>query len=986
MNDSTVGSAASAPGCSSRIPLVPIRYAVLPGDGKSAQYRYSGSGYELENGFPALREASYTLRALRPGYVYVFMSGPKGEKMVVHEHDGQGHYKELNYTGLENYHKRDAFRAGRSMSWVWADTCPDTASEVWIAYSTHLWTNRITTRICSDKSARAIHMQKVDMKELTSGEKSPSKQKHLLPAEGLGKWVEDYKPRDKRLPLGWSCHSIGDDLPLGTIIAEGKNYPITQPRVPAVVALFDPQGISIDLALIAAARKHQILDVQAKRTVDDQQEFPACMRLDVEKLAIGSADFHRKNLTATILEETLKLLSTTPAKDVERIVKQRSDWHRAQPRGHRVPGNDELAYQVLTDKNLSLGGERLAKRIDAAKYNEFLALRQKADQELKTLLAHFDVACTNHDGWLATAETEHKITAHSIAAALDLHDRDNKISAQGLEQSIAILMNGMGSPLPGRHDQDPRFKRLERWVSNDGSPIYIALAAYNPFKEKADAVGGLLGAKDQVIEELYGKFPAAVNSTDLIAQDVTTVVMKKLHGKTRWDRSQTLRQQVQAAAQEANAQKVMGLLSARYRITDTKVKLDALSIEVRNYLDRGMAEIQHSTEVVTTGSRTVTIKQTQTIRVRPTLKSLGVTSGGGVLNAGMLYFNMINLTIALEKLKKEPATSDVLNFVSAVLGTISAMAATGVSLRSIYVASAARFSQSLPGAAFGTGVTSTLSSKLFGRALGWPGIILGVITDGYSGYEKLNAGNSTAAAYTWGGGIALAIGSAAMLEGGIALGSAMAGVGTAAGASATIPVAGWIAAAVILIGGAMVIGAMWLMSRANKENHTPMELWAARSVFGNRKNDGQVRQGIKLDSQKRLPGYASLSDEIKGWYQGYFGPVLLDASQAKSLGWNGIDSAWHDNYFEADKAEFAVLFPGFVQDQSTWQGKLASRAPLPITDATTQCRHVKAGLILHFNHKIGATDSDRISLEVTYKPNQGWDETAVTTAAFELID
>lgn len=186
MNDPKAGSATGAPGCGSRIPLVPIRYAVLPGDSKSEQYKYSGSGYELEKGFPALREASYTLRALRPGYVYVFMSGPKGEKMVVHEHDGNGHYKELNYTGLENYHKRDAFRAGRSMSWVWADTCPDTASEVWIAYSTHLWTNRTTARICSDKSVRAIHMQKVDMMELTSGEKVLPNRSMPCLRKGLG--------------------------------------------------------------------------------------------------------------------------------------------------------------------------------------------------------------------------------------------------------------------------------------------------------------------------------------------------------------------------------------------------------------------------------------------------------------------------------------------------------------------------------------------------------------------------------------------------------------------------------------------------------------------------------------------------------------------------------------------------------------------------------------------------------------------------------
>lgn len=54
--------ALSPPNCGwNRIPILPIRYAVVPRDTESGSTRYADSGYALDTAFPALTRSVYTL-------------------------------------------------------------------------------------------------------------------------------------------------------------------------------------------------------------------------------------------------------------------------------------------------------------------------------------------------------------------------------------------------------------------------------------------------------------------------------------------------------------------------------------------------------------------------------------------------------------------------------------------------------------------------------------------------------------------------------------------------------------------------------------------------------------------------------------------------------------------------------------------------------------------------------------------------------------
>ncbi|MFJ2986212.1 hypothetical protein ACIPFI_27875, partial [Pseudomonas sp. NPDC087039] len=332
-------------------------------------------------------------------------------------------------------------------------------------------------------------------------------------------------------------------------------------------------------------------------------------------------------------------------------------------------------------------------------------------------------------------------------------------------------------------------------------------------------------------------------------------------------------------------------------------------------------------------------------------------------------------------------------FAASIFGVIGATGATLVSVRATQKALMLRLGYTGLGMAFGNGLLKLLGSKLFARGSGYPAIFLGLLSDGSKAFNQKEQGDLIAGTYTFAGGASIAIGSAVALEGGLAI----------VGAASFISFAALAATGIVLLGAAVIVGGLYLHSKASERIHTPLELWAARSIFGTRLNDGEHRKNITLDSEKRLPPFAHINEEIQTWHIKYFSPVMITAKKAQKNFSLELEEHSKDNHFRPqpdlscsihkktsepfNTAQFIILLREFTVGLSEWTGNLSktsARGETTTIANSPQCYLTGPGLIIQV--KFDARYANDAIFQISYRPNNGLNTSTETSARFNLED
>lgn len=926
----------SAKPCTSakgRIPLIPIRYGIVPKKPEDTQqYAWSGCGFSLEEGFTGIAElhcSKYTLRALREGYVYTYIASPqKGKKLIIHEHQGNGIYQELLVQNLEQYNARDAYASGNTSHNIWIEA---DATEVWVGYSPHLWTKAKVGDILNNIASRQRFMQPVDPAELVDGGGSYSTQKNILPLAALEQWVEEYKPEGKRIDMTWSQgeNYTPDLYTLKAMAGYFKQY---NPKAPAVIALLDAEGIGIDVGSIAKLYAHQTTDVKAQ---DNGSNLPLALQLDVKKLQKPSAEFHRKNVISELIFNTLISLSA-------------SEGDESLVNGIRNVSH----YASLTDESRYKAGFRFAKRINEPKYLAFLEEKEKIQAELEGQLHRVEQAATDHYSWLKTLEKYYEVNRLSIASSFMSYDRDFKASAYSLELSTAMIIDGAGFPLAGREDKDPRSALLMAWINNENSPINQALIAYSPFNKDASSAGGLLGASDSTIQELskIGSFMQATAGTDIIGKNIQTVLLKKTKGAIRWDSDPEMIRKVEQAIEDGNVQKLLGIIRTRYQLLSNS-DVTTLKHEVEVFVNSNMIDTT-ATNVTgmriekEIGKRNIKIIVEEDIHAKPNdnfvAGKFATRFSVGAASVGLLIFSTIYIFSALDAYNTNPNFPNKANFLAAGLGAIAGINALLTSVESLVKRNSLDKGIAFAGEVYTNRAFRWAAAKNVGVWLGSIAILISFASDMTKGLlNQTDGGPFRILSAIFGG-----LGSSIILFG-----------GSLATLLAFTPLIGW-----ILIGISLVAIGIWLGLEADERNHTHYEAWVNRTEFGMLEADENTTEKLKE--------WSDLNTTLQEYFNVRYKPTVVDSTLAKYLGHPEIYTQWvaeenSSGTYEIQQPKFVLYFPDYIQG-------ISDIREVSENYTIEEINQINGGILLRFTKQIKSLIEKTAELSLKYQPNTGY--------------
>ncbi len=854
----TTTYASARESCQARIPLFPLRYSAHGRPKGGADHAYTLPS--LERGFRKLDHAQYGLRCIGGGFIYLF-DETQGDVFVwrVNEENGQFIELQSQHRSLEGALK--SYKPGHTVRHLWAREC----SVVHLLLTDTLLTERKIRAIQSDQGGiRSKLATTIDMKAWQAG--APSK--HTFAAERIGELVEEFKGTN----LDFSSWKVKLSVPSAQALVTGMKA--VAPAKQIAVIMHDNIALVQDLGGLFQ---------QSRQAMESYTAAPD------RTSKTGDVQRYRKMLIAELIGRIYESAYAEKAgvagkgsEAFERALKRDIDereWKRRrfadnlavmerEPAKHRPSSYPDARRQLDAMPTDPIGQRAAALSESAPLYarhvREANRVKFMRDFATETEKRHSAVLDRKNDRckWLESYQSA--AASGDMGTAFLRYDTEEPMSSTSHAIAFVACIDGMvwGTETTPQGKKDKERELFDRWwkLPWQTNPILVNIE-YDKgltdaiWENKMDVATDAAGSKGLGQLLRYG-------ALHYLMEQVGVYTLSRFprqgsngrvwHGAARDAVAQRI-QQLAGMGTVEDANRLVQMLETRYhdrleirRLTRQEA-IDAL--EDAALFPRGSVAVG-SIAMGAGDTMEVIVWQRLTPMTRFANPFLQVFERG--VAGGVAFFSLLNLKTAVFSFDKENIRTTGLNLIAATMGIGSAVNGLLASTRAMMPAAYLRVSFS--------GITMrAMASTSALRLFGYGGALADAISNWSKAFEQQKIGNGDAATAYAVAGLSLGLGGGALTTGGAALASGLGMAGTAA----MVPVWGWLAAGVILLG----VGLWWLM-KGDQAQFISLGYWL---------NDGSFGKREQLGRKEAIPTYASLDDENKGYVQASYAPQKIEA-------------------------------------------------------------------------------------------------------------
>lgn len=844
--------------CEARIPLFPLRYSAHPWPKGGAAYAYDEP--TLAKGFETLDHAQYGLRCVGAGFVYLF-DETEGKVFVWRVNEENGQFIELQSRHRSLEAAIGGYKPGRSLPHIWAKEC----SVVHVLLTDTLLTERKIREIESDQNGiRGKLATTIDMNAWTDS--APAR--NTFSAARMGELVEEFKGTD----LSFSPWKIKHSTPSVQALVTGMKA--VAPAKQIAVVMHDNIALVQDLGGMFHESR------QAMETYNSEPD---------QQSTVGDVQRYRKMIIAQLIERIYESGYANQAgvagqdkEAFERVLKRDMDereWKRKrfadnlavierEPAKYRPSSYPDARRQLDALPTDQIGRRAVALSEAVPLYARHVreADRVKFVRDFSKELEKRHVTVLNKKNdrcrWLKSYQNT--TAPNDMGTTFLRYDTDNPMSSTSHAIAFSACIEGMvwGTETTPSGKTDNERELFDLWwkLPWKTNPILVNIE-YDKglvdtiWENKMDVATDIAGSKtlgqllrfgalhylmEQVGVYALSRFPRSGTDGRVWHGAARDAVANRIH-------------QLAGMGTVEDANRLVQILETRYQdrlTTRNLTRQEAIqALEDAAGFPRGAVAVG-SIGMGVGDTMEVIVWQRMTALTRYANPFLQVFERG--VAGGVAFFSLLNLKAAILdlNLNGEKWISSLASLVAAIMGI-------GNAINGVLVATRALMPQVYLRASISGSILRRIASTGSLRLFGYGGAISDAVSNWFKSGEQQRNGNHEAATAYAVAGLGLGLGGAALTTGSAALATG----GGLAGTVATVPVWGWIAAGVILLG----IGLWWLI-KGEQALFIPLSYWLNDGSFGKQ----------ELLGRKTIVRYETLDQENRGYVQASYAPQSID--------------------------------------------------------------------------------------------------------------